>query len=283
LVASVNPDGQDVMTELEDAQGTFTLTPAPSNSFDPRIDSVVFLAGGQTAAPWSSSIVGASVGTTTGVVDAQGADIRAVESPAVETIHLIPPTVFPEPMDPDILVVPTTAGDATLHASVTTFHVGVAFIAATGSLASSGGSALAVAPLASLGFQVSNTAAVSAQASAGIFTWQHVADQLFQTLMRSPTNPSDLTLLSSVVETWEGPPTVRILRLQTTSDNPDSLNWADAGSEVDWQAMGERPIGHDAAPVTSLATDSQVNSQRAALDQYFAQAAENESPIMEDE
>jgi hypothetical protein len=38
-VASVNPTGNQVITtELEDAQGTFTLTPAPSNSFDARID-----------------------------------------------------------------------------------------------------------------------------------------------------------------------------------------------------------------------------------------------------
>ena len=44
LVASVNPTGtQVVTTELEDAQGTFTLTPAPMNGFDSRIDSSVSL------------------------------------------------------------------------------------------------------------------------------------------------------------------------------------------------------------------------------------------------
>ena len=50
LVASVSPNGQYVTTELEDAQGTFTLTPAPTNSFDPRIDSVVLLTATPPAA-----------------------------------------------------------------------------------------------------------------------------------------------------------------------------------------------------------------------------------------
>ena len=41
LVASASPDGQYVTTELEDAQGRFTLTPAPTNGPDPRIVSIV--------------------------------------------------------------------------------------------------------------------------------------------------------------------------------------------------------------------------------------------------
>jgi autotransporter-associated beta strand protein len=41
LVASATPNGQIFNTELEDAQGTFILTPAPTNSFDPRIDGLV--------------------------------------------------------------------------------------------------------------------------------------------------------------------------------------------------------------------------------------------------
>ena len=46
LVASVNPTGKAwVTTELEDPVGSFLLTPAPSNGFDPRIDSIVTLLG----------------------------------------------------------------------------------------------------------------------------------------------------------------------------------------------------------------------------------------------
>ena len=45
LVASVNPTGhQEVYTELEDPVGTFTLSPVPSNSFNPQIDTIVTLA-----------------------------------------------------------------------------------------------------------------------------------------------------------------------------------------------------------------------------------------------
>jgi hypothetical protein len=50
LVASASPNGQYVATELEDAQGTFTLTPAPSNGFNPAIDGVVTLLSAAPAA-----------------------------------------------------------------------------------------------------------------------------------------------------------------------------------------------------------------------------------------
>jgi streptogramin lyase len=42
VVASVAPTGQQaISTELEDAQGIFTLTPAPANGFDPRLNCLV--------------------------------------------------------------------------------------------------------------------------------------------------------------------------------------------------------------------------------------------------
>src|SRR5207237_184612 len=55
LVGSINPTGQQVvLTELEDAQGMFTLTPSPAAGFDQRLQSVVLL---------PASPAGALVGT----------------------------------------------------------------------------------------------------------------------------------------------------------------------------------------------------------------------------
>ena len=54
LVATATPDSQFVRTELEDAQGTFTLTPAPTSVFDPRLDSVIQLAAAPTASALGS-------------------------------------------------------------------------------------------------------------------------------------------------------------------------------------------------------------------------------------
>src|SRR5262249_30061027 len=54
LVSSVTPNGRPVTTELEDAQGTFTLTPAPTNHFDARVGSIVTLNGSPATAPAST-------------------------------------------------------------------------------------------------------------------------------------------------------------------------------------------------------------------------------------
>ena len=54
---SVTPNGQYVMTELADTHGLFTLTPAPTNGFNPRIDGVVFLTATPATASVSSSLI----------------------------------------------------------------------------------------------------------------------------------------------------------------------------------------------------------------------------------
>jgi hypothetical protein len=45
VVPSVDPDGNGVIsTQVDDVQGPYTLTPAPSDAYDPRIDGLVELA-----------------------------------------------------------------------------------------------------------------------------------------------------------------------------------------------------------------------------------------------
>jgi hypothetical protein len=91
LAASVNPTGQQVViTALEDAQGAFTLTPAPTNGFDPRIDGVIELLTPPTAA--AASTPTAAVG-----------NITDSGSPSADTTS--PATMAAEPA-----VVPLTLG-----------------------------------------------------------------------------------------------------------------------------------------------------------------------------
>jgi hypothetical protein len=89
LVASVSPHGQSFTTELEDAQGSFILTPTPTNGFDPRIDSVVDLTSTPATAAASISPVAAT--TSSNVV--QSDDGRPVETRALETINPVAPAV----------------------------------------------------------------------------------------------------------------------------------------------------------------------------------------------
>jgi hypothetical protein len=52
LVSAVNPDGAGVLeTQVDDSQGPYTLTPAPSDAFDPQIDGIVDLGGVCEAEP----------------------------------------------------------------------------------------------------------------------------------------------------------------------------------------------------------------------------------------
>jgi hypothetical protein len=62
VVNSVDPMGSGVMyTEVDDAQGPYTLTPAPTDSYDPRIDGLVSLGAGQAGSSGSASVVAGPV------------------------------------------------------------------------------------------------------------------------------------------------------------------------------------------------------------------------------
>jgi len=265
-----------VATELEDAQGTFTLTPAPTNAFDPRIDSVMLLAA--SPATVSSAAVSAPVVTTTGLVDVQNSDSPTPASQAVETLNPNTSSSVPEPMDQEIIVASSApAGETAVHVSVATVHVTV------GPLVSTSTGPLAAAPLSGLMFQLANTAVVSAQGSTELPAWQHVADQLFQALVRAPANSVDPSLAGSMRDTWERVLASQFLRSEPASDSLDGMNWDEAGSELDWQGLDNRSVRREITRVAPPATDAPVNAPRAALDQYFAQAADDVQEISDDE
>jgi hypothetical protein len=122
LVASVNPTGAQVITtELEDAQGTFTLSPTLTNSLATSIPVVI--------APAASSL--------------------AVGAPSSTIFSGNETTVEETPVDANVQVI--AAEPAATEPSVT--HVGTAVHAPTTSAAS--------APLAGLIFQVAGLSVVS--------------------------------------------------------------------------------------------------------------------------
>jgi hypothetical protein len=78
LVPSVDPDGSGMIyTQVADAQGPLTLTPAPTDGYDPQIDGLVTLAGVEVGATGFASAAGAtgpaSAAGATGLASAAGA------------------------------------------------------------------------------------------------------------------------------------------------------------------------------------------------------------------
>jgi hypothetical protein len=281
-VASVNPSGQQViLTELEDAQGAFTLTPAPSNAFDSRIDSVVMLAAAPATAPIRLPLTDSATTSAAVPVETLEVDYRTVQVLATEAA--IPSvTAAAEASEVGVPAGATAAADAApVHVSAIVH--GAALVAVTSA------STLAAVPLTGLAFQVAGISVVSAPALPSIAAGQHLADQFFQALVRTSNNPNDPTLGTTVMNALERMLPSQLLRLP--ADNLESLNWEEAGSGLDWQAPTDaamqvgRHTRRDVARHESSApaTVSQANGERAALDQYFAQTADDTDPMMDDE
>jgi hypothetical protein len=207
LVASVNPTGQQVVfTELEDAQGTFTLSPAPGNS-----EGIIDL----TAPPTP-----VAAGTTTVVMlsSADKAD-HATDAPlpAVGTDEL---AVVPLPSEasaqasvvPSRIVLDPDVGDASPHG---------ALIAATTS---------AAGLISAVTLQVSNAAIVNIQIAAG----QHLTDQFFQSLVRATTNPGAVISASTMRDAIDHVLAGQWL-LPELADTSDCLNMNEAMKDAQWQ------------------------------------------------
>jgi len=278
LVASVNPSGQQtIMTELEDAQGTFTLTPAPTNDFDSRIDGVVLLAATSTAAPVPPAVVEAAALGTTAAADNHDADGRVAAAPDVETTS------------PALPVVTAEASTQVLFAggsgSTEMAPVHVSIVAVTSFLASTNLGTLTSAPLAGLVFQFATVPAALAP-GAGMSVAQHAADQWFLALARATANSSELPMVfGTVKDGWERLLANPLLLLQPPLDNLDGLNWETAGSAQDGQGADCSPAlagSRGAADSLTLpATDAHAALDLACLDQYFAQTAD--APAFTDE
>jgi hypothetical protein len=287
LVASVNPSGQQVvLTELEDAQGTFTLTPAPTNGFDPRIDSVVFLTATPTAASPSNAM---QVATT----QEQGAD--APRSPGEESHPAEVPVLAtpapslaipaPESIGQDQVAGPATLTDtAVLHVSAVSVHGAAASVVASSSLGTLSG-----APLKDLIFQVGGLSALTGGGAAGTTAGPHLADSLIPSPVRW-TNTLDTILVITVNDAIE-----RVLAdsWPRASSVADDLNWNETDWNLDWhrlaesrgtrdegrKARGESIVNQAAAPEPL----QRAPVDRAALDRYFAQTTDGTDQTMDNE
>jgi autotransporter-associated beta strand protein len=243
LVSSVNIQGQVVATVLEDAVGSFILTPAPTNGFDPRIDSVVTLP--------ASSIAGASTPPDV----AQPHETAVLDSPVVEPA---PAAVAEEPSVATTLLVESGARDQlAFHVSEDPAHPAGAHAS---SMAASG------VPMAGLVFQFANTPLVSAPLVAG----QHLADQLFQTLGRA-AGALDPTLASTLRNVAD-----RILPAQSLgADSLDAANWSDLGFDPEVQNLADsllavRRHGRPADETIASAPARQSFAEPGVVDRIFA-------------
>jgi len=265
LVASVMPNGQYVMTELEDTLGTFTLTPAPTNSFEPRIDGVVTLT--PAAALVSPPVV---LATETSSVVAP-VEVQALASSTVATTvsATLATTSVVLPEESDESVNRLTADTVTQHLSA--MHTAAA----------------PAAPITGLVFQLANTSSANAQGSAG----PHPADQFFQALVRGSANPYDPFLVGTVKDAVASVLAGQLLLAPSAADNLDSLSWDEVVNDQDWQGAGDSSalLGrHRRRDVMSNQTAPPAMVQRsfadrAILDRYFAQTSDDGDQATDDE
>jgi hypothetical protein len=141
------------------------------------------------------------------------------------------------------------------------------------------------APFAGMVFQLSSLPVVYGQGAAG----QHLADQLFQALVHGTANLNDPALVATFKDAAERVLAGRLML--SSSDNLENLNWDAADSDVDWQLEGEATAWmgrRGRRNVIDLQTTPPQDVQHrvadeAALDQYFAQTADDSDQTAEDE
>jgi len=292
LAAYVTPNGQYFPTELEDSQGAFILTPAPTNSFDPRIDGVVFLTAAPEAAVGSSLIAEASPSAVSGMIETQGADDRTDAALPTASSNANQPAPSVESIEQDV-------SGSNVGAETAPYHGGTNLHAVAGAILGSAAT-FAAAPVTGLPFQVSGNLPLSAPAGANIAAGQSLSDQIFQALARTTNNVSDPALGSMTREAL----TRQFLLLPLAADDLEDLNWNNVATDLDGvdldQATGllihhhTSSAGWDGLPRPSgildglgrpsyAASAPQAAADQAAVDQYFAQAAEDMQQSPEDE
>jgi len=273
LVASVTPNGQYIPTELKDTQGAFTLTPAPTNSFDPRIDGVIFLTALPATAPVNSSLItDARASTASSMVETQGADNRTTEAL---------PTANPNPPAPAVESNAQDTSGSNAGAEITPIHGGTNLHGVAGAILGSAAT-IAAAPLPGLVFQVASSVALSAPAGAGMAAGQSLADQVFQALARGTNNLGDPTQGGTAKEALERVLAHQLLRLPLAADDLEDLNWNDIATDLEGLGLDQPAwllgrAGRRALPVNSTAPAPalQAAADQAAVDQYYAQAADD--------
>jgi uncharacterized repeat protein (TIGR03803 family) len=164
LVASATPNGQYVATELEDAQGTFTLSPAPSNDTGMDLAATPLFA---VSVPVLATEV--PVVATATPVSFAGAEARVSENPTGEAL----PIVDDAEQGPPSIAAPAH-GDLVMRDGLPAVF------------------SWTVSPPAPL----PGTVFPGLSAVAGAPGWQRLTDQFFQTLGRTAASFAEQPLLS---------------------------------------------------------------------------------------
>jgi hypothetical protein len=174
---------------------------------------------------------------------------------------------------------PTSSAPAeALHAG--TAHVAT-IVTAVNSLASAGPSALIAAPLTGLVFPLAGMSLGSAAAGAG--GWQHLADQLFQTLGRSSDNDA---LLVAGVPILERAVAGQPVPARSTGDNLDGQSGNESGFDIDRPGLPLSAVSGAAERRESIprqAPSAPQENDAGVLDQLFAQAAEDADLMLGDD
>jgi hypothetical protein len=270
IVASATPNGQYVATELEDAQGTFTLTPAPNNGFNPAIDATI------TLPAFSGGVLLPGSVTAPLLV---GAAFPAGDGSALQDDD---PTASPPTPSSNALVAAPDVGEIAaagvrqpaIHTNDAMSHLLVG-----GSFAFSFASAAAVSPL--LGFSVSGG--------------QRLVNAYLQALARGILNnaPSDFvpyawTLTDTFSRVFAGA-LARPAASPARENSMDGGTWEETTGDLDWQrgvatATAKASLPTDAAPRKSAATQQQQQVTTPANDEYFAgMAASTDDYLAEDD
>jgi hypothetical protein len=108
--------------------------------------------------------------------------------------------------------------------------------------------------------------AAGAQGSAAALGWQHLTDQLFQVLTRNGS-----ALVGSRQDTLECGLTGQLL----PPSRPEGLDWDAAGSALEWRGQADLSLTPPARQDRAGQAAAPTVTDRAALDQAFAQAADD--------
>jgi hypothetical protein len=255
VVAAANVSGQVIATELEDAQGTFTLSPAPAGGVDARIDRGVTLSSQPAvpaSGPGSAEAVPAHLATSS-ANQASAPEAFSGETPAVLVTAAPPASAEEASVDPA----------PAAHAPAAAAHA--LMVAATPLSASVPGAA----SLASVVAQVVSTAASNVPSVLSPGVGPRVTDQFFQSLARV-TALGDVTpvLLSPVPQDNGG----------GQSEDDVTASWNAALGPLGGLLSRTRRAS---APAET--TSRQSPAEQAALDQYFAVTVEESAMDLSDQ
>jgi hypothetical protein len=271
LVASASPNGQPVSTELEDAQGTFTLTPAPSNNFSPATTSLVVFSG--ATMPSADSQLVATGPVVDGPASAIGASANANSLPDMMLLEGHPS----EPLAGAV----RTSDAGTNHESGGVHDTVVSAAGASVSLAT--GASPSAGAFTGVIFQVATFASLGSQ---GVVenSGRRASDVVFQGLVHGTSPLIEASLMDAAKAI---PATFQ----SSSSPSPlsderriDVLSGDQIAGEFDWQgprAWRRQARAEEQASSIVSAPGQELN--QAAVDGYFSMAADETDAALGDD